>query len=840
MREPTVSLILLPGANPVLKQATKIMADQSLLDYVKQQLENKIPEETIRKALLDAGWQNTLVEEAFNLVKPPIIPAPAPLTGVFATDQKPAVQAEQAKPAELENQPKTDLGAGIRGLQPQTGTVQSVPTENKLKADQAVESQDQPQFQPLAQPGSIQAERIPSENIQSQKAVKPGIQVSEQGLEIGGNQKEVKKEIPARENTTIPEKKESVSQAETPGGLGDSLGKVSALDIQFGKTFGLPAVPDKNELMPSVASPKPVLEEMTAVREKAGISELEAGMKTEAGQGKEEKIDPEADGSGRKTKRKTIFFALIGLLIILLIGASGAAYYFFVMTPSATSETIFKQAADNMAKVKTAEFTGAVVMEPESSVNGAQTYSVDFEGVADFSDAQNKKAFAKFYLKGFSGAGQDNPVSFSIDIIGAGNAYYIKRSNISVMAGFDFGSYTDQWLKIDPDNFQQELAVVMPDLNQNDKASAVKELTFGQMAMVLSILGLNTQEFSDISGIDKLADEEVSGVPCWHFKQNGNPDSKELNLGGGEIWIGKKDNLWHKYALQSKPFTMTQFFRNFDQPASIAAPESFRAIEEISKELAAVKVVETETEIPAVSADTRRMNDMASLFSDQKSWFLANKRFYTCGTNAGDCGGMPNSFPTSLGALRDPAENGFVCGQDFTYCGIDNSKYPKSFCYYGKLDDGSFITSSAYGNFKRTTIPKTFKECQTGIEVKSIDPNNESAATRDAKRQLDMHRMANAQEMFYVDNGKNLTSATMPATIGVNLVVPSDPGGGVVVACDQPEPAFVYCTLDNTGEDQKYCYFAKLESGGYYTSSPSGSFKRSTKPTNFSECENGN
>ena len=74
------------------------------------------------------------------------------------------------------------------------------------------------------------------------------------------------------------------------------------------------------------------------------------------------------------------------------------------------------------------------------------------------------------------------------------------------------------------------------------------------------------------------------------------------------------------------------------------------------------------------------------------------------------------------------------------------------------------------------------------------------AKARDARRMADMRQMVSAQEMSYGDNDQYLTSAAMPAAIGTYLnPVPSDPGGGTVVACTLAAPAFVYCTIDNTG-----------------------------------------
>jgi len=54
------------------------MVNQELFDYIKKQLDNKIPEDAVRKALLDVGWQSAMVEEAFGAVKASATSAPPP------------------------------------------------------------------------------------------------------------------------------------------------------------------------------------------------------------------------------------------------------------------------------------------------------------------------------------------------------------------------------------------------------------------------------------------------------------------------------------------------------------------------------------------------------------------------------------------------------------------------------------------------------------------------------------------------------------------------------------------------------------------------------------------
>ena len=114
------------------------------------------------------------------------------------------------------------------------------------------------------------------------------------------------------------------------------------------------------------------------------------------------------------------------------------------------------------------------------------------------------------------------------------------------------------------------------------------------------------------------------------------------------------------------------------------------------------------------------------------------------------------------------------------------------------------------------------------------------AKARDARRMADMRQMVSAQEMSYGDNDQYLTSAAMPTAIGTYLnPVPSDPGGGTVVACTQAAPAFVYCTIDNTGSVQKFCYYGRLEQNAtspYFTASHGGNFKHAAKPSSLDDC----
>jgi hypothetical protein len=106
---------------------------------------------------------------------------------------------------------------------------------------------------------------------------------------------------------------------------------------------------------------------------------------------------------------------------------------------------------------------------------------------------------------------------------------------------------------------------------------------------------------------------------------------------------------------------------------------------------------------------------MRQLVSAQEIYYGGKDRYYTCGVVGGDCAGKPNNLPSEISDIfkvpADPMNTGNVCGQDYIYCGLDNAKNSQKFCYYAKLEDGSFVVASQEGHFKRSAVPATFAEC---------------------------------------------------------------------------------------------------------------------------------
>lgn len=238
----------------------------------------------------------------------------------------------------------------------------------------------------------------------------------------------------------------------------------------------------------------------------------------------------------------------------------------------------------------------------------------------------------------------------------------------------------------------------------------------------------------------------------------------------GELWIGKKDNLPYKIMSSSAATdkygattnsTFTLRVKNYNAAVEIAAPDQARSLEEIINEAmgnlppaggenGSSDIPETvsdtpnvpsepdEPEIPAEPVtpeepaepdgqpagnfDGQRKSDMQALRAAQLSWFEQNKRYYTCGTRGGDCKGKKNNYPLSIGTFMtltpaDPENSGTVCGRDFIYCALDNTRYPKTFCYYARLSSGNYYTATFTGHFLRKSAPRSFVECGTANAI---------------------------------------------------------------------------------------------------------------------------
>jgi prepilin-type N-terminal cleavage/methylation domain-containing protein len=107
-----------------------------------------------------------------------------------------------------------------------------------------------------------------------------------------------------------------------------------------------------------------------------------------------------------------------------------------------------------------------------------------------------------------------------------------------------------------------------------------------------------------------------------------------------------------------------------------------------------------------------------------------------------------------------------------------------------------------------------------------VSMGNVRGNARDVNRKSDMRQIISAQELYYNDNSRYLTSETLPTAIDSYLnPMPTDPGTGT------------YVWVDNTGDESRYCVYATLEDGSFFAVSQAGTAETTTTPT-LAACGN--
>lgn len=103
---------------------------------------------------------------------------------------------------------------------------------------------------------------------------------------------------------------------------------------------------------------------------------------------------------------------------------------------------------------------------------------------------------------------------------------------------------------------------------------------------------------------------------------------------------------------------------------------------------------------------------------------------------------------------------------------------------------------------------------------------------RDAVRQANMHQISSAMELYFSDNQAYVSQASAPGAIGNYMAtVPAD-----------PKTKAVYGWVDNSGNNQKYCFFATLEDKGscattrYFVASNGGTAEKCDASTWTLSC----
>ena len=599
-------------------------------------------------------------------------------------------------------------------------------------------------------------------------------------------------------------------------------------------------------------------------------------------------IPPTASGSGfdltqipPPQKNSRLRFIGLIVLVFVLVAAAAGAYWFYYQAP----DKVMQRMGKKLAQVKTVDYEGDLQYEmrekntestPLLGMGGlaGQSLTIDFsvKGATDWTDPSQVKSKMKVSV---AGSVMHVGGNLSADVISIGKMVYFKTGKLPEFMGSSASQIENKWISWNVEEIQKQLQSGMSGLaGDDDSAKTSKDLTPQNIEQIKNLAVQN----KIIGNIKKLPAEKIGGINCFHYQLvidksalanfivgaakvfNGDTftasdyddmrtSMAQTGITNPEIWIGKSDNLPYKLKLaltsndKTSSYVSTIKFiytaNKYNAPTDISAPAESTPVEDIMK---SIEGSSGYGDSRSKARDARRQSDMRQLVSAQEMYYGYSDKYLTSA-----------AYPAAIGTFLNPTPNdpgggtAVSCSQAdpaFVYCTIDNTHDPQKFCYYTRLESGEYFTSSHAGNFRRNTKPTTLDECAE-VENSTIGDDyapiiNQpvtDAKSRDARRMSDMRQMISAQEMYYGDNDRYLTSPLLPTTIGNYLnPVPKDPGGGSIVYCAQDKPAFIYCALDNTADAQKFCYYAKLESGGYYTASHAGNFKRATRPKSLADC----
>lgn len=114
-------------------------------------------------------------------------------------------------------------------------------------------------------------------------------------------------------------------------------------------------------------------------------------------------------------------------------------------------------------------------------------------------------------------------------------------------------------------------------------------------------------------------------------------------------------------------------------------------------------------------------------------------------------------------------------------------------------------------------------------------PSPSRTKAMDARRHSDLHQLFIVQQEYYKKHGKyfgipGCTSGPDCYPNSINDLFPTTPKDPL------NEEPYVYKGLNNDENDQKFCYYAKLTDGRFFTASHNGNFYKKKEPISLDDC----
>jgi len=311
---------------------------------------------------------------------------------------------------------------------------------------------------------------------------------------------------------------------------------------------------------------------------------------------------------------------IIGIILLSAIGIGALSYSQGWLPFSVSDQDILSAMIENMTKNKTLHTNMNVIVNAKSPGQGEVGIVLDIEGDTDRTDIENPKSAVKF-----DGALNMEGMSFSLGFemkALSEEDIYFKITTIPAlpflgMLGIDFNELKDQWIKID-EEYLKDFTVE----NNEEMMKKLAELVAEKEFLVVK---------------EKLADEKINNVDCYHYLvlldkdelieilpelmdiiMEDNPSFDGLSesekkqaledatdgmneffnkIGdmSSDIWIGKKDKLLYRLEIE-KEMDVSEFeigeegtmsiklkfdFSKFNEKVNIETPEEFKSLDEV-------------------------------------------------------------------------------------------------------------------------------------------------------------------------------------------------------------------------------------------------------------------
>jgi len=338
-------------------------------------------------------------------------------------------------------------------------------------------------------------------------------------------------------------------------------------------------------------------------------------------------------------KSKKLF--LIILLVVVIAGVAIWGGYWLILQRS--PQKIVRKSFLKMRQVRSFHYKTDLNVKsdvPLNILNASQPQKVNFtissEGDVDGHDIKDPKFSSNFGVKANMG-------SLSVDltrgeIVGNNKALYFKIDKLLEFGIFDLKRIENKWYEISladalgSNKISQDYSKIRDEFKNNVNREQLKELKLAADKANFLIITKTFPEETingkvvyhygykiDIKGLKDFLVKSKKIISGTNFSPK---ESLELSKAlaqlsnvGGEIWIGKKDNLIYKVTVNfgvklekdvRAQVSFTNNWSNFNKPIKIVVPEKAENIESISKLLSSIPNSSSSTSSFATSSTSIR------------------------------------------------------------------------------------------------------------------------------------------------------------------------------------------------------------------------------------------